>query len=241
MPSRIETLDKVPEGKLIATIKGFSDDDADIVTAVNNRKGSFTVEATFLGAPASAGGASITLDGKMSTFGGPGDTGVRPDEGLSLIDASDVAANPDLFLPAQPPGTTGLARRLNPQASYLACRWDLSATPKSFLRTIKVKVTNPANKKSADARPADTGPAIATGRIADLSPGLAATLGLKTDKTCRVAIPLPAGAGTPPAGTGVAVGVNLKKIDATIFPKDMRRTLVVMTTSNQTTYWVANQ
>ena len=241
MPSRIETLDKVPESKLITTIKGFSDDDADIVTAVNNRKGSFTVEATFLGAPTSAGGASIVLAGKMSTFGGPADTGVRPDEGLSLFDALDVAANPDLFLPAQPPGTTGLARRLDPKASYLACRWDLSKTPKSFLRTIKVRVTNPANKKSADARPADTGPAIATGRVADLSPGLAKTLGLKTDKTCQVAIPLPAGAITPQAGTGVALGVNLKKIDAAIFPKDMTRTLVVMTTSNQTTYWIVNQ
>jgi len=241
MPSRIETLDKVPESRLIATIKGFSDDDADIVTAINNRKGSFTVEATFLDTPTRAAGASMVLDGKMSTFGGPDDTGVRPGEGLSLFDASDIAANPDLFLPTQPPGTTGLARRLNPQANYLACRWDLSATPRSFLRTIKVKVTNPANKKSADARPADTGPAIATGRVADLSPGLAKALGLKTDKECQVAIPLPAGAGTPPAGTGVAVGVNLKKVDAAIFPKDMTRTLVVMTTSNQTTYWVVNQ
>jgi hypothetical protein len=241
MPSRIETLDKVPESKLIATIKGFSDDDADVVTAVNNGKGSFTVEAAFLGAPTSAGGASVILDGKMSTFGGPNDTGVRPDEGLSLFDAADIAANPDLFLATQPPGTTGLARRLNPQARYLACRWDLSKTPKSFLRTIRVRVTNPANKKSADARPADTGPAIATGRVADLSPGLAKALGLKTDKICQVAIPLPAGAKTQPAGTGVAVGVNLKKIDAAIFPKDMTRTLVVMTTSNQTTYWVVNQ
>jgi hypothetical protein len=241
MPSRIETLDKVPESKLIATIKGFSDDEADIVTAVNNRKGSFTVEATFTDSPSGPSGATIILDGKMSTFGGPNDTGVRPDEGLSLFDTSDIAANPDLFLPAQPPGTTGLARRLNPQANYVACRWNLGVTPKSFLKTIKVKVTNPANKKSAEARPADTGPAIATGRVADLSPGLAKALGLKTDKTCQVTIPLPADAQALPAGTGVAVGVNPKKIDSTIFPSDMARKLVVMTTSDQTTYWVVNQ
>ena len=241
MPPRIETLDKVPETKLIETIKEFSDDDADTVTAVNNNKGTFTVEATFLDTPAGASGAVMTLDGKMSTFGGPDDTGVRPNEGLSLFDTSDIAANPDLFLTAQPPGTTGLARRLNPQANYLACRWALNVTPKSFLKTIKVKVTNPANKKSAEARPADTGPAIATGRVVDLSPGLAKMLGLKTNNPCSVAIPLPAGAQTPPAGTGVATGVNLKTIDAKIFPADMTRKLVVMTTSNQTTYWVVNQ
>ena len=44
-----------------------------------------------------------------------------------------------------------------------------------------------------------------------------------------------------PAGTGVAVGVNPAKIDATIFPNDMKRKLVVMTTFDKTTHWVTNQ
>jgi hypothetical protein len=232
MPPHIFTLDKVAESKLIETIKKADDDNADIVTAVNDTHGTFTVESTFMDHPAGTSGTIIRV-GKMSIFGGPGDTGVGPDEGLSLFEASDVAANSDLFLPAQPPGTTGLARRLNPQAKYLACRWDPDATPKSFLKTTRVKVSNPANNRSEIARPADTGPDISTGRVADLSPGLADALGLKTDDTCRVEIPTPE--------TGVAVGVDLKAIDLTIFPPDMTRKLVIMTTSNGETYWVINQ
>ncbi|MBO0695084.1 MAG: hypothetical protein J2P56_03180, partial [Verrucomicrobia bacterium] len=60
----------------------------------------------------------------MSTFGGPGDG--PPDEGLKLFDQADPE-NPKfayLFLRAQPPGTTGLARRLNTNSYYVGCRWD---------------------------------------------------------------------------------------------------------------------
>jgi len=241
MPIRIETLDKVPEDSLVETIALFSASTADIVTAINDNEGTFTVEATFFGdLPAHS---PITLEGKMSVFGGPDDHLVGPDEGLSLFEAGDVAANPDLFLPAQPAGTTGLARRLNPQAKYLACRWVLGVTPKSFLKlaTTLVKVTNPANGQSANARPADTGPAIATGRVADLSPSLAAALGLETDHICRVEIPRPAGTQDPTPTDGVAVGVNPATIDATIFPNDMNRKLVAMTTFKKTTHWVINQ
>ena len=179
----------------------------------------------------------------MSIFGGPDDPGVGVDEGLSLFQPADVAANPDLFLPAQPPGTTGLAKRLDPQAKYIACRWDYSVTPISFLKlnTTLVKVTNPANNASAMARPADTGPALWTGRVADLSLGLAQALGLNTDNTCVVNIPTPAGTQTPPAVGGVAVNVDLSVINSTIFPPDLARQLVVMTTSNNATYWVSNQ
>src|SRR5437879_1874515 len=140
MPPRIETLDKVPENKLQEIIKSFSEDDASIVTAINDGKGTFTVEATFLGG---GGGshASVIKTGKMSTFGGPQDTGVSPSEGLALFDASDIAPNPQLFLAAQPAGTTGLARRLDPDAKYLACRWDYSVTPRNFLKQNTVTVS----------------------------------------------------------------------------------------------------
>jgi putative chitinase len=234
MPPQIFTIAKVPEDKLIETIKIADDDTADIVTAVNDEQGTFTVEQTFMDHPVGTSGVIIKV-GKMSTFGGPDDTGVGPGEGLSLFDASDVAANPDLFLAQQPPNTTGLARRLDPTAKYLACRWDLDATPRSFLKlnTTLVKVTNPTTNRSENARPADTGPAISTGRVADLSLGLAEALELETDATCRLEIPTPE--------TGVAVGVDLKVIDSTIFPKEMNRELVVMTTSNGETYWVVNQ
>jgi hypothetical protein len=127
----------------------------------------------------------------MSTFGGPNDTGVAPDEDLAIIGVSDLQKFSYLFLAQQPPGTTGLARRLNPDSLYLACRWDYTTTPKSYLKTIKVKVANLSSGKSADAQPVDWGPDLTTGRITDLSPGLATVLGLQTDDTCQIQIPLP--------------------------------------------------
>ena len=248
MPRTVEVLDRVPEANLIEQIQIYSDDHAAIVTAINDKQGTFTVEATFAdendgGGGGGGAGGSLAFEGKMSTFGGPHDTGVTPSEGLALFDQGDLADNPDLFLAQQPAGTTGLARRLNPDANYLACRWDYKTTPRNFLKahTTLVTVTNTHTNQSIQARPADWGPNIRTGRVADLSPGLAHALSLDTNNECRVVIPLPGGAPPPPASTGVATDVNLAVIDGSIFPPDMTRTLVVMTTSNQTTYWVVNQ
>jgi len=138
--------------------------------------------------------------GKMSVFGGPADEGVGPHEGLALIGPTDLAFwwFASLFLPQQPDGTTGLARRLNPRAYYLAMRWDYARWPKTFLRNALVKLTNPANDRYVFARPVDYGPGDGTvidgqptpdtGRIADLSPGAATDLGLQTDEvvTCEL-------------------------------------------------------
>jgi hypothetical protein len=135
--------------------------------------------------------------GKMSVFGGPADEGVGPHEGLALVGPTDLALwwFSCLFLPEQPPGTTGLARRLNPRAYYLAMRWDYSLYPKLYLRSGVVKLTNPANDLYVFARPVDFGPGDGsvidgkptpdTGRIADLSPGAATALGLQTDGVVR--------------------------------------------------------
>jgi hypothetical protein len=131
--------------------------------------------------------------GKMSVFGGPADEGVGPHEGLALIGPTDLGIwwYSSLFLPVQPAGTTGLARRLNPRAFYLAMRWDYARWPKLFLRKTVVKLSNPANDLYVFARPVDFGPGDGsvidgeptpdTGRIADLSPGAATALGLQTD------------------------------------------------------------
>ena len=182
MPIDIEALDEVPEGSLKKIIKQFASVGANIVTAINDGKGTFSVEASFID-PGPQG--SITRSGKMSTFGGPHDMGVGPGEGLALFDASDVGAAPaGLFLDSAPPGTTGLARRLNPAFNYLACRWDYSVTPRNFLRQNLVMVS--ANGKSIAAQPTDWGPNVATGRVADLSPGLAHALGLATNDNCNL-------------------------------------------------------
>ena len=130
------------------------------------------------------------VEGKMSTFGGPKDTGMSADEGLALFSPADLQ-NPKysyLFLPTPPPGTTGLGRRLNPEKYYFACRWNYNDTPKEFLKRALARVDNPSNGRAADARPVDWGPNIATGRVADLSPGLAAALGLQTDDVVRITI-----------------------------------------------------
>lgn len=130
------------------------------------------------------------VEGKMSTFGGPKDTGMSADEGLALFSPADLQ-NPKysyLFLPTPPPGITGLGRRLNPDKYYFACRWNYNDTPKEFLKRTLARVENPSNGRTVDARPADWGPNIATGRVADLSPGLAAALGLETDDIVRITI-----------------------------------------------------
>jgi len=131
----------------------------------------------------------VSLEGKCSHFGGPNDQGVSPDEGLAFIFDPDDA--PHLFLPEQPPGTTGLARRLDPNIFYLACRWDYAITPKEMLgdQMLKARVTAPSTGESFLAYPADWGPHGDTDRVADLSPGLMAALGITTDDEVQITYP----------------------------------------------------
>jgi hypothetical protein len=130
----------------------------------------------------------INLSGKMSTFGGPGDKTLSRSEGLALVDEKNLKELQEYFLPQQPPRTTGLARRLNPEKFYLACRWDYGVTPKDFLRKSLVQVKNPENGKTAQAKPVDWGPNERTGRVADLSPGLARFLGLEANDVVEVTL-----------------------------------------------------
>lgn len=133
----------------------------------------------------------MKITGKMSCFGGPHDTGVRPNEGLALLSRHDLTdpAFSGLFLAEQPEGTTGLARRLNPAALYIAMRWNYRVHPPSFLRHTKVTVS--ANGKSVEVQPVDWGPNEDTDRVADLGQGVLDALGLKTDDIVTVDIPDP--------------------------------------------------
>ena len=132
----------------------------------------------------------ITLQGKVSWFGGPNDHGVKADEGLALYDISEVEHFPSLFLKEQPVGTTGAARRLNPLAYYCAMRWDYHITPRAWLRDIKMQVINHKGE-SVFVEPVDWGPNIDTGRIIDLSPAVLKSLNLTTNDIVTVKIPLP--------------------------------------------------
>lgn len=128
--------------------------------------------------------------GTCSTFGGPDDTGVSPSEGLAFF--YEVEDAPWLFLKSQPPGTSGLARRMDPGVFYLACRWDYDDTSKDMLANSgqMALVTNTKTGVARLAHPADWGPHEAeTGRAADLSPALAKSLGVSTDDEVSVIYP----------------------------------------------------
>jgi len=127
--------------------------------------------------------------GKVSWFGGPEDTGVTPSEGLAFI--YEYSQAPYLFLPQQPPGTTGLARRLDPEVNYIAMRWDYAVYPKTMLASGRhmAKVRAPSTGKEFYAWPADWGPNQNTGRVCDISQGLMDTLGIKTDDHVEVTFP----------------------------------------------------
>jgi N-acetylmuramoyl-L-alanine amidase len=129
--------------------------------------------------------------GTCSWFGGPDDSGVAPDEGLAFIDDVDTA--PHLFLAEQPEGTTGLARRLDPDIYYVACRWDYDTTPKDMLAESGQRALVIAKKtgKKFKAWPADWGPHEDTGRAADISPGLMEALEIATDDEVEVIYPAP--------------------------------------------------
>jgi hypothetical protein len=135
--------------------------------------------------PPSSG--SVNLSGKVSAFGGPDDIGVAEDEGLAFI--SQIEQAPHLFLPYQPDGTTGLARRLNPFVHYIACRWDYAETPHAMLLNAVALVRAKRTGIELTAFPADWGPHESTGRIADISPGLMDDLGLQTDDEVEVVFP----------------------------------------------------
>lgn len=127
------------------------------------------------------------LRGRVSWFGGPDDMGVAPDEGLAFI--YDVSDAPQLFLDEQPPGTSGLARRLCPETFYIATRWDYDVYPKSMLPNMKVLVRAIKTGKAEVCRPADWGPHSDTNRCADISPGLMSALGIETDDEVIVEFP----------------------------------------------------
>jgi hypothetical protein len=132
----------------------------------------------------------VIIRGKIGTWGGPSDTGVPPDEGLSLVSPESLESLKEYFLPTQPPGTTGLARRLNVEKYYMSARWNYKTFSREYLPKHKVKVSNPRNGKEAEAQPVDYGPSANFGRVADLSPGLATFLGLQIGDEAVITIPI---------------------------------------------------
>lgn len=138
--------------------------------------------------------------GKCSSFGGPNDTGVGNQEGLSCIDNSDlqewwfrrIFVEPDNW-----DNNKGLVRNLNPVAFYCAMRWGYGSfngvqgeilqefTRETIRRSLFIIE---ANAKKVYAQAADWGPNTDTGRLIDLSPGICHALGVSTDDKVSVSV-----------------------------------------------------
>jgi len=132
--------------------------------------------------------STLRAKGKVSWFGGPEDMGVSPSEGLAFI--YDVNDKPEIFLDEQPTGTSGLARRLDPETYYIAMRWDYDQFSKDVLASDAMAIVRaPTTGKVFLAHPADWGPHTDTGRVADISPGLMDALGVDTDDEVDVKYP----------------------------------------------------
>jgi len=131
------------------------------------------------------------LCGPCSHFGGPADKGVSSSENLAWWETWEQVVEDKaegLFLDEQPPNTTGLARRLDPNEFYIAMRWPYDEISKEdLLRTICI-VRSPDTSKAFWARPSDWGPHEDTGRICDISPGLMQALGIETDDEVEIVV-----------------------------------------------------
>ena len=138
-------------------------------------------------------GRTITLKGKMSHFGGKDDTTLADDEPLAIVQNDNFEHYKTLFVNEEKGGDFPHAKNLNPATSYIACRWDYRVTPRLRLRECMITVKNTANAKTEQAVAVDWGPNVVLDRVADLSPGLADKLGLKTGHVCEVVITLPPG------------------------------------------------
>jgi N-acetylmuramoyl-L-alanine amidase len=126
--------------------------------------------------------------GKVSWFGGPDDSGVSASEGLAFIYKYET--KPEIFLKHQPAGTTGLARRLDPNKRYLALRWDYNQFPKARLAGQEMALVRAVRTgRQLPAHPADWGPHVNTQRVADISPGMMRELGIETDDEVEVTYP----------------------------------------------------
>jgi hypothetical protein len=152
--------------------------------------------AAVAGAPEEFDTSTLRIKGKVSWFGGPDDMGVSASEGLALENEGVNPDNkPELFLEEQPAGTSGLARRLDPDGPnhYLALRWDYDQFSKDRLAGTEMAfVRSPKTGRSVMAAPVDWGPHTDTGRAVDLSPGaLQALGGLGTDDIVEVIYPAP--------------------------------------------------
>lgn len=128
--------------------------------------------------------------GTCSIFGGKDDEGMKKDTGLTLYEAWECNNRPDIFLPA--PADNPLQetwKRLKTDFPYIALRFkdDIAERPGRIrVQNTPYRITNPKTGQWAVAWLVDRGPHESTGRLVDLSPGLARILRVETDDEVEV-------------------------------------------------------
>ena len=139
------------------------------------------------GKPVTSSGWAF-VQGTISEFGGPQDTGVTATETGAI--SGEVLRK--LNDPLKPSAAVLAAK---PEAYYyLAMRFNYQPAGKSWWQQARVLIVNPKTGAAVVVRPVDWGPAVATQRIGDLSPQSRVDLGLQTDDLAWFAFAKP---GTP--------------------------------------------
>lgn len=119
------------------------------------------------------------LEGKVSFFGGPSDSGMQSGEGLAFYEHHEANLRPDLFIGRSTDPLEGVSKRLrNNSARYIALR--ISGEREDLKKSVW-KVSNPKTGKFVIASLVDWGPHEKTGRVCDFSDAIGYDLHLFTD------------------------------------------------------------
>ncbi len=126
----------------------------------------------------------MKYEGRLSFFGGPGDSGMDHTEGLAYYEHHEADLRPELFMPKSTDPTEGCSKRLKAlSAFYLALREDDS---RECLQGSIWKITNQAFGWWVIGSLVDWGPNKDTGRVVDVSPAIGLALRVRTDDTVTV-------------------------------------------------------
>jgi hypothetical protein len=171
--------------KLTEAREAVTTSQSQLETATTDLKGASTILGNL--------GNLSWVQGKVKIFGTQ-----EPGDSLALILNWQEAKRSGVFrLPSnqsKPPKPADL----DPNAYFVAARWDYSVTPRGWLLKTKVRVKNPKTGKQLEATPVDWGPDASTGAVMKISPALAKALQLKNGDDVAYFIP------TPPKGTAEA-------------------------------------
>lgn len=121
------------------------------------------------------------MTGKISTFGGPDDSGMTHTEGLAIYEHHEADLRPDLFRRRATDLTEGSSKRLKITALYFAYRFPKAHNRKGLQQSIFWFVNN-KNGLTIPMSLVDFGPHERTGRVFDISPYAAELLRVKTDE-----------------------------------------------------------